>query len=188
MRELVKRSNGVFGKSGTGKTFLTRLLLAGILQSGEATNLVFDMESEYGWRGYSEANLGGEGPQAALPVQGSRSSRSTRRARGGGGLTPDYVVRIGYEEIEPEDIEILRETLGLSEVAADAAYSLHRHFGASSWLREFLSTSGRQTIFELADSIGVNGNALGEAAHRLTRLRRFGFIDETAGTTRSTTS
>ena len=49
--ELVMRSNGVFGKSGTGKTFLTRLLLAGILQSGAAVNLVFDMESEYGWRG-----------------------------------------------------------------------------------------------------------------------------------------
>ena len=28
MPELVMRSNGVFGKSGTGKTFLTRLLLA----------------------------------------------------------------------------------------------------------------------------------------------------------------
>ena len=27
LEELVKRSNGVFGKSGTGKTFLTRLLL-----------------------------------------------------------------------------------------------------------------------------------------------------------------
>jgi len=29
--ELVKRSMGVFGKSGTGKTFLTRLLLTGML-------------------------------------------------------------------------------------------------------------------------------------------------------------
>ena len=54
INELTKRSNGVFGKSGTGKTFLTRLLLAGILQSGKAANLVFDMHSEYGWQGYSE--------------------------------------------------------------------------------------------------------------------------------------
>jgi DNA helicase HerA-like ATPase len=30
--EFVKRSNGIFGKSGTGKTFLTRLLLIGMLQ------------------------------------------------------------------------------------------------------------------------------------------------------------
>ena len=44
--ELVKRSNGVFGKSGTGKTFLTRILLIGMLQKGAATNLIFDMHSE----------------------------------------------------------------------------------------------------------------------------------------------
>ena len=46
VKELVKRSNGVFGKSGTGKTFLTRLLLIGILQNSAAVNLVFDMHSE----------------------------------------------------------------------------------------------------------------------------------------------
>ena len=38
--ELVKRSNGIFGKSGTGKTFLTRLLLIGILPSKKA-GLIF---------------------------------------------------------------------------------------------------------------------------------------------------
>ena len=32
LEELVKRSNGIFGKSGTVKTFLTRLLLIGMLQ------------------------------------------------------------------------------------------------------------------------------------------------------------
>ena len=51
---LIERSNGIFGKSGTGKTFLTRLLLIGILQSGNAVNLVFDMHGEYGWDGSSE--------------------------------------------------------------------------------------------------------------------------------------
>lgn len=30
----VERSNGIFGKSGTGKSFLTRLLLAGTIQRG----------------------------------------------------------------------------------------------------------------------------------------------------------
>ena len=56
--ELVKRSIGVFGKSGTGKTFLTRLLLLGILQGGQASTLIFDMHSEYGWSGQdSDRNL-----------------------------------------------------------------------------------------------------------------------------------
>jgi DNA helicase HerA-like ATPase len=52
--EFVKRSNGIFGKSGTGKTFLTRILLIGMLQKGACVNLVFDMHSEYGWEGTSE--------------------------------------------------------------------------------------------------------------------------------------
>ena len=47
LEELVKRSIGVFGKSGTGKTFLTRLLLVGILQGNQASSLIFDMHSEY---------------------------------------------------------------------------------------------------------------------------------------------
>ena len=175
MRELVKRSNGVFGKSGTGKTFLTRLLLAGILQSGEATNLVFDMESEYGWRGYSEANLEVKGLKQLFPSKVavfSLDEESSRRR----GLTPDYVVRIGYEEIEPDDIVLLRQTLDLSEVAADAAHSLRGHYG-KSWLSEFLGVSGRESISSLADATGVNANALWSLKNRMHRLERLGFME-----------
>ncbi|MEI2691255.1 MAG: DUF87 domain-containing protein [Anaerolineae bacterium] len=54
LERLVERSSGVFGKSGTGKTFLSRLLLAGIIRDGVAVNLIFDMHNEYGWEGSSE--------------------------------------------------------------------------------------------------------------------------------------
>ncbi len=175
MRELVKRSNGVFGKSGTGKTFLTRLLLAGILQSGEATNLVFDMESEYGWRGYSEANLEVKGLKQLFPSKVavfSLDEESSRR----GGLTPHYVGRIGYEEVEPDDIVLLRQTLDLSEVAADAAHSLRGYYG-KSWLSEFLGVSGRESISSLADATGVNANALWSLKNRMHRLERLGFME-----------
>jgi DNA helicase HerA-like ATPase len=47
LRRFVERSNGVFGKSGTGKSFLTRLLLCGVAKAGVAVNLIFDMHSEY---------------------------------------------------------------------------------------------------------------------------------------------
>ena len=73
IEEMVKRSNGVFGKSGTGKTFLTRLLLAGILQKDAASNLVFDMHNEYGWQGYvGGGDQHGQGPEAAIPLEGRR--------------------------------------------------------------------------------------------------------------------
>ncbi|HEC33710.1 MAG TPA: DUF87 domain-containing protein, partial [Chloroflexi bacterium] len=48
LSRFVERSAGVFGKTGTGKTFLTRLLLAGLIRQRIAVNLVFDMHNEYG--------------------------------------------------------------------------------------------------------------------------------------------
>ena len=179
MPELVMRSNGVFGKSGTGKTFLTRLLLAGILQNGAASNLVFDMQSEYGWKGYSEDSREVKGLKQLFPSKVSVFSldeESSRRR----GLTPDYVVRIGFDEIEPEDIALLRESLNLSEVAADAAYSLQRHFG-KDWLSSFLEHPAGDAFGELAKALNVNEGALGTLKRRLSRLERFGFMDRGTG-------
>ena len=178
--EFVTRSNGVFGKSGTGKTFLTRLLLIGILQSGAASNLVFDMESEYGWMGYSESSREVKGLKQLFSSKVavfSLDEESSRRR----GLTPDYVVRIGLGEIEPDDIQILRETLDLSDVAADAAYSLERHFGSGRWLKEFLEHPGGSAMGDLAKELGVNDRALTTLKNRLARLQRFQFIDDGSG-------
>ena len=178
--ELVKRSNGVFGKSGTGKTFLTRLLLIGILQSDAAVNLVFDMQNEYGWKGYNEGAQEVKGLKQLFSSKVAVFSLDEESAKRRG-LAPDYVVRIGYDEVEPEDILLLRESLGLSDVAADAAYNLERHFGSGKWLGEFTSLEGSQTVSELAAQMGVNASALASLHNRLTRLRRFRFMDEKSG-------
>ena len=177
IEELVTRSNGVFGKSGTGKTFLTRLLLAGILQKDVASNLVFDMHNEYGWQGTSEG--------ATSTVKGLKQLFSSRvavftldeRSSRNRGINPDYVARIGLEEIEPEDILMLRESLNLSEVAADATYSLQREFG-QKWLSAFLAMSGGEEMRELASRINVNDRALSTLQNRLRRLLRLPFIDQ----------
>ena len=174
--ELVKRSIGVFGKSGTGKTFLTRLLLVGILQGGTASSLVFDMHSEYGWSGQdSDHNLQVKGLKQLFPAQVSTftlDEDSSRRR----GSSADEVVRIGYGEIEPEDVELLRETLNLSDVAASAAYNLQQHFG-KNWMGQFLQYQG-QDINELAKDLNVNGAALGTLHNRLTRIKRFPFLED----------
>ena len=51
--KLVERSNGIFGKTGTGKTFLTRLFCRAY-QKDKAINLIFDMHSEYGLQARKE--------------------------------------------------------------------------------------------------------------------------------------
>ena len=104
----------------------------------------------------------------------SLDEESSRRR----GLAPDYVVRVGYEEIEPEDVAILRGALDLSPHAAEAAHSLHRHYGRR-WLARFMEVSGSAAFGELASDLNVNQGALSALHRRLGRLERFGFMDGT---------
>ncbi len=178
LNELVKRSIGVFGKSGTGKTFLTRLLLVGILQGGQASSLIFDMHSEYGWQGQDTDR--GINVKGLKQLFGSKVSTFTldeenSRRRG---ATPDETVRLGYNHIEPEDVELLRETLNLSQVAASAAFNLRERFGEDEWLKEFLAVGRQGSLIELAGELEVNAGALRALYNRLGRLTRYNFLVE----------
>ena len=171
----VERSNGIFGKSGTGKTFLTRLILAGIVQKQKAVNLVFDMQSEYGWAGYTESGTGEvKGLKqlfnAHVAIFSMDKEHSMRR-----NVNPDYEVNIGYNQIEPEDVVMLRDTLNLSEVAADISYTLSSHYGQDKWFLSFIGLAGTD-LRELANIIGVNSSALATLQTRLRRLQRFQFL------------
>ena len=175
LEELVKRSNGVFGKSGTGKTFLTRLLLAGILQKGVAVNLVFDMHSEYGWQGTREDGHAVKGLKQLFPSQVAIFSldpaSSARR-----GLSADAEVQIGYGDIEPEDIQTLAETLNLTANATEATYKLARHYGQERWLAEFLAIDSREDLGALADGLNEHDATIGALHRRLERLGRLPFL------------
>lgn len=176
---LPARSVGVFGASGSGKTFLARMLLAGMVRHGGVVSLVFDMQNEYGWQGQdNDRGRQVKGLKQLFPsrvVTFTLDEDSSRRR----GVTPDGVVRIGYGEIQPADIELLRESLGLSAIAAAAAYNLERHFAGRSWLADFVALAG-PAIPDLADTIGVNAAALGALHRRLVPWERFGFLDANA--------
>ena len=171
---LANRSVGVFGASGSGKTFLARMLLAGLVKQTPAVSLVFDMESEYGWQGQdNDRGRQVKGLKQLFPsrvVTFTLDEASSRRR----GATPDGVVRIGYDEVEPEDIEVLRESLNLSEVAAATSWNVARHF-KDQWLREFIALSAAD-VNDLASEIGVNLSALQTLHRRLVSWERFGFL------------
>lgn len=175
LEELVKRSNGVFGKSGTGKSFLTRILLAGILQKGVAVNLVFDMHNEYGWQGSSESGPPVKGLKQLFSSQVAvftvDAESSLRR-----GVAADAEVQIGYGEIEPQDMETLAETLNLTPQGVSAVYSLVRHFGQEAWLREFLETESREEQSALAEAVGEPFQVLFTLHRRLRALGRMRFL------------
>jgi len=138
MEELVKRSNGVFGKSGTGKTFLTRLLLIGMMQKSRTTSLIFDMHNEYGWEGTSEKEHKVKGLKQLFPGQVavfSLDEKYDRRRK----VKSDFLVHIGRDEIEPEDIELLKNLLNLTDASVQAVYELSRKFGEKRWLESTLA-------------------------------------------------
>jgi len=172
LEELVKRSNGIFGKSGTGKTFLTRILLIGMLQKSRAVNLVFDMHNEYGWAGTREG-----GP----PVKGLKQLFQSRvavftldeensRHRG---VSTDGAVRIGYDEIEPDDISLLRQTLNLTDLAVEAVQQLFRKFGRN-WIQDTLDLKGAE---ELPEGLSIHEGTLLNLQRGLATIRRLPFIE-----------
>jgi DNA helicase HerA-like ATPase len=173
--ELVKRSNGIFGKSGTGKTFLTRLLLIGILQKSQAVNLIFDMHNEYGWSGTREG-----GP----PVKGLKQlfqsrvavftldEESSRRRQ----VSTDFVARIGYDEIMPEDIVLLKQTLNLTEPAVEAAYTLRKRLG-KNWIKKTLDMEDPNET-KSAGEAEIHESTFQNLKRGLNTICRLPFIEE----------
>ena len=178
--ELVKRSNGIFGKSGTGKTFLTRILLIGMLQKSAAVNLIFDMHNEYGWAGPSE---GGRPVKALKQLFPSKvavftlDEESSRRRK----VSTDFVVRIGYDEIEPEDMVLLRQTLNLTEPAVEAIYQMRRRFG-KDWLQRVSDLPDSEETGELLKELSIHESTFQNLRRGLATIRRLPFIEPHAPT------
>ncbi len=179
LEEYVKRSNGVFGKSGTGKSFLTRILLAGILQRGAAVNLVFDMHSEYGWQAVAESGYAAKGLKQLFSERVSIFTLDPKSSRQRGAQA-DYEVRIGLNEIEPEDIAILAPTLNITELGVQACYTLRERFG-EDWARTFMALDA-EGLDSLANELRENRNTLDALRRRLNTLRRFDFLSEQPAT------
>ena len=142
LNRFVERSNGVFGKSGTGKSFLTRLLLAGVIRKNAAVNLIFDMHSEYGWEAVAEGkNVNTvKGLKQLFPGKVevyTLDPQSTKRR----GVRDAQELYLSYEQITVEDIKLCSRDLGLSEAALDNASILYNEFG-KSWIPQLFNMTG----------------------------------------------
>ena len=177
LEELVKRSNGIFGKSGTGKTFLTRILLIGMLQKSKAVNLIFDMHNEYGWAGTREGGPPVKALKQLFPSNVAVFTLDEENSRRRG-VSTDFVVRIGYDEIEPGDIGLLRQTLNLTDLAVEAVYQLSVRFG-KSWLQSTLDLKDAE---ELPDGLNIHESTLQNLQRGLATIRRLPFIEPHAPT------
>lgn len=136
LERLVKRSSGIFGATGTGKSFLTRMILAGVMKENVAAALVFDMHNEYG--------LDDKDTDRGVTVPGMKGlfgSRVQVAALGAGatvrGKQPDFTLEIGLRDITTADILLLGEALNLNESAAVVLNMLENSL-RGDWFARFM--------------------------------------------------
>ncbi|MBL1210335.1 ATP-binding protein [Geminocystis sp. GBBB08] len=169
----VERSNGIFGKSGTGKSFLTRLLISGIIRKEAAVNLMFDMHSEYGWEAVSEGTY-------TSTVKGLKQlfynrveiytldAESTNRR----GVRSAHELYLSYDQIEIEDLRLIARELNLSEASLDNANVLASEYG-KDWIDNLLEMTNEEISMFCNERQGHQGSimALQRKLKRLESLK-----------------
>ena len=133
----VQRSSGVFGATGSGKSFLTRLVLAGMIHYNRSSVLVFDMHNEYGFD-----DTASDTGERVIGLKSKFPSRLRVVGLGQGaqirGQAPDFNLEIAMQDIQPEDIELLTRELNLRETTPTTLDALVATFGKDHWYKEFM--------------------------------------------------
>ena len=174
----VERSNGIFGKSGTGKSFLTRLILSGIIRKQAAVNLIFDMHSEYGWEAVSEGKEFStvKGLRQLFPGQVqifTLDPEATKRR----GVMDAQELYISFDQIDVEDLTLISRELNLSEASLENAIILRNEFG-SSWINRLLQLSNEE-IQEFCEVKMGSKSSIMALQRKLTRLAELKYIRST---------
>jgi len=136
LKKFVQRSSGIFGATGTGKSFLTRMVLAGLIHGDAASVLVFDMHNEYGYD-----DTASDTGERVIGLQTKFRAKVRVVGLGRGATirehTPDFNLEIAMSDIHPEDVELLSRELNLRETTPTTLDALVKSFGAENWFNEF---------------------------------------------------
>ena len=188
--KFVQRSSGIFGATGTGKSFLTRIILAGLIQYDRSAVLIFDMHNEYGPDDTaSDTNQKVPGLRSKFPgkvrMVGLGRDSSVR------GMTPDFQLEIAERDITPADIEMLTRELNLRETTPTTLNALVHEFhdnwfcafkamrpGATIETEEGKTIPAPDSVEDWALHAGVNLAAAAALHQKLNRLFNKPYIVE----------
>jgi hypothetical protein len=136
LNRFIKRSSGIFGATGTGKSFLTRMVLAGLIREEVAVALVFDMHNEYAFDA-----LDADQEQQVRGLRSLFGSKVQVAALGKGTMvgthTPDFTLELATADFQTNDILLLSEALNLTDTAAVTLHALEQAFG-HKWFARFI--------------------------------------------------
>ncbi len=190
LEKFVQRSSGIFGATGTGKSFLTRIILAGLIDYNAASVLVFDMHNEYAYDDVaSDTRETVPGLKtkfrARVRVAGLGRNASIR------GQSPEFNLELAEGDIVPEDIEMLTRELNLRETTPTTLEALWHSFH-EDWFHEFKAMkvgslieddSGKKvpapdSVAFWANRVGVNVAAAEGLRNKLGRLFNLNYLVE----------
>ncbi|OLS26556.1 MAG: hypothetical protein HeimC3_08750 [Candidatus Heimdallarchaeota archaeon LC_3] len=160
---------GIFGRTNSGKTFLNKILMGNILNTNVAQVIIFDTQSEYGWRSRSDQSPG---------LKAFFDSRVKLFA-----LDPqqcpqaDEELIIDPNFITPDDLIIAFQDL--TSFMIDAVYSINRHRTNLSLIQAIFETT--EDHYPDGDEHKIHSSTLEGLQRRIDRLNRFSFIREANG-------
>jgi DNA helicase HerA-like ATPase len=173
LKKLVERPSGIFGQTGTGKSVLTRLILFGLIRADVASSLIFDMHDEYADERSDRPGIPGlrdlfDSTRVKVYSLDTRSPNV------------DYHIRIGLNQIEPDDIELLRDELDLTDTFSATTYLLHKIYG-ENWLSALLEMDGN-AVKEFVGRTGAHEGAVDALRRKLMHLQSRDYIVEGSST------
>jgi DNA helicase HerA-like ATPase len=144
-----------------------------MIRKNAAVSLIFDMHNDYGWQIQTENRKAVKGLRQLFPTQVAiftLDEESSRRRQ----VQPDFVVTMRWEDISPEDLEMLKSTLDLSDQMIGAAYTLGKIWG-KNWIKRLLEAD-KDELEDLTAETNVIRASVDALSRRLTKLARFNFI------------
>jgi DNA helicase HerA-like ATPase len=168
-----ERSNGVFGQSGTGKSFLARLLISGMIKTKVAVNLIFDMHDEYTFDKQTEDGGWVKGLRQIFGSQVLIYSLDEKMGRRSG-RNVDVTLKIGLNQIEEADVVLLSEELNLRQTA-ETTIGLLRDAFREQWLINLLDMNPEQ-LADFCKGSGAHPASLASLQRNLKRLQRQDYI------------
>ena len=182
LNKFVKRSSGIFGATGTGKSFLTRMVLAGLMREDVAAALVYDMHNEYAFD-----DLDSDKDETVMGLKSLFGTKVQVAALGKGamvrGKTPDFTLELAMRDFTVKDIYLLSELLNLTDTTAVTLNALEQDF-KENWFSQFMklepgavdfdpdtgkSTPAANSVAAWARSNNVHEKAA-EALHRKLKI------------------
>jgi len=172
LKKLCERNSAIFGITGSGKTFLARIVFSGIIKNDVASLLVFDMHNEYGFAAKND--------EKHFPALKSFFSGKVKVFDVGTNPDADNYINIPLNYIKPQDLSLLSSSLHYSGKSEETAFIVYKRKG-KNWLKYLFSLQGKseEEMAKEAENIGVNASSLSAFLRHISRLSSLKFLQDT---------